>query len=167
MTILIAILVAAGAQPVKNVIFFLGDGMGPTAVTAGRIYKAHENGKLSFESFEHTARIKTFSNDAQTTDSAPSMGAYMTGIKANNDVLSMTPDTQADMNLCNASNGSAVPTLLELAIARGKGTGFVTTTEATHATPAATYAHICHRDLAYRIARSTATASAARTSSTW
>jgi alkaline phosphatase len=152
MNLLLAILVAAGALPAKNVIFFLGDGMGPTAVTAGRIYKAHESGKLSFESFEHTARIKTFSNDAQTTDSAPSMGAYMTGVKANNDVISMSTDTQADMSLCNATNGSPVATLIELAIAKGKGTGFVTTTEATHATPAATFAHICHRDLAYRIA---------------
>ena len=28
----------------------------------------------------------------------------------------------------------------------GWGTGVVTTTRITHATPASTYAHICHRD---------------------
>jgi len=33
-----------------------------------------------------------------------------------------------------------------LAKARGWGTGVVTTTRITHATPASTYAHICHRD---------------------
>jgi alkaline phosphatase len=39
-----------------------------------------------------------------------------------------------------------VPTLLEQMKAAGYGTGVVTTTRITHATPAATYAHICHRD---------------------
>lgn len=147
---LIALLLAA--QPAKNVIVFIGDGMGPTAVTAGRIYKGGEASRLSFESFPHTARLKTFSNNAQTTDSAPSMAAYMTGVKMNNDVISMSPDTIADVTMCNSTNGHAVPTVLEMAKAKQKATGVVTTTEATHATPAATYAHICHRDLAYDIA---------------
>jgi len=34
-----------------------------------------------------TGFVKTFSNDAQVTDSAPSMSAYMTGVKMNNDVI--------------------------------------------------------------------------------
>ena len=146
--------VASAAGEAKNVIFFLGDGLGPTVVTAARIYKYGEAGKLTLESFDRTARIKTFSNDAQTTDSAPSMSAYMTGVKMNNEVLSMTSSTLADKTKCvfDGSNGSKVKTLLELAKAKGLGVGAVTTTELTHATPAATYAHICHRDLAYDIA---------------
>ena len=36
-------------------------------------------------------------------------------------------------------------TLLELAKAAGRSTRVVTTTRITHATPVATYAHICHR----------------------
>ena len=36
--------------------------------------------------------------------------------------------------------------MLELAKARGKAVGSITTTRITHATPAATYAHVCHRD---------------------
>ena len=36
--------------------------------------------------------------------------------------------------------------MLELAKAQGMGTGLVTTTRITHATPATTYAHVCHRD---------------------
>ena len=56
-------------EKAKNIIFFLGDGMGPTTVTAARIYKYKEEGQLNFEKFERTARIKTYSNDAQTTDS--------------------------------------------------------------------------------------------------
>ena len=154
---------AFAAGEAKNVIFFLGDGMGPTTVTAARIFKYKEEGALNFEQLQRTARIKTYSNDAQTTDSAPSMSAYMTGVKMNNDVLSMSTDTKAvapgkdvngnlGVNNCVAGNGQPVPTILELAKAKGKATGSITTTELTHATPAATYSHICHRDAQYAIA---------------
>ena len=75
----------------------------------------------------------------------------MTGVKSNNGVISMDADaTQEDD--CADSSGSAVTTLLELAKAKGMGTGVVTSTRVTHATPAATYAHICNRDLEYDIA---------------
>lgn len=151
------------AAPAKNVIFFLGDGMGPTTLTAARIYKYGEEGNLQMQNLPYTARLKTYSNDAQTTDSAPSMAAYMTGVKMNNEVISMSADTTAvapgkdsngnkTVNNCTTGNGTAATTLLELAKAQGKGTGSVTTTELTHATPAATFAHICHRDTQYEIA---------------
>ncbi|KVX56689.1 alkaline phosphatase [Burkholderia cepacia] len=154
---------AQAAGQAKNVIFFLGDGMGPTTATASRIYKVGESGQLTMEKLARTARIKTFSNDAQTTDSAPSMAAYMTGVKMNNEVLSMSSDTRAvapgsdangnkTVNNCAPGNGQPVATLLELAKARGKAVGAITTTELTHATPAATYSHICHRDAQYDIA---------------
>ena len=147
----------------KNVIFFLGDGMGMTTLTAARIYAVGEDGELTIDTLPETAFVKTFSNDSQVTDSAPSMSAYMTGVKMNNEVLSMSSDTVAVdpladangnklANNCGAKNGSAVPTLLEQAKAKGWATGVVTTTRITHATPAATYAHICHRDLENDIA---------------
>lgn len=135
----------------KNVIFFLGDGMGPTTVTATRIYRYGEDGMLKMEQLRRTARIKTYSQNAQTTDSAPSMSAYMTGYKMDNDVISMSPSTKLAAT-CEAGNGTSVPTLLELAKAAGKSVGAVTTTELTHATPAATYSHICNRNLPRLIA---------------
>jgi len=152
---------AFAAGEAKNVIFFLGDGMGPTTVTAARIYKYKEEGELNMEKLDgktHTARVKTFSNDAQTTDSAPSMSAYMTGVKMNNEVLSMSTDTKtvkptgADSNCPATGNGTPVDTILEIAKAKGKAVGAVTTTRVTHATPAATYSHICHRDAENNIA---------------
>ncbi|MBV1776722.1 alkaline phosphatase [Burkholderiaceae bacterium DAT-1] len=155
---------AYAAGEAKNVIFFLGDGMGPTTITASRIFKYGEDGSLTMDKFERTARIKTYSRDAQTTDSAPSMAAYMTGVKMNNEVLSMSAETIAKapskdangnktINNCPATgNGTSVPTLLELAKAKGKAVGSITTTELTHATPAATYSHICHRDAQWSIA---------------
>lgn len=172
-----AILAALSAVPVpghanntaKNVVFFLGDGMGPVTTTAARIYKYKEEGSLAMDTMPYAARVKTFSLDAQTTDSAPSMAAYMTGVKQRNEVVSMDGNTYAQayrpgadsgtgvasaVNKCPASgNGAAVPTLLELAIAQGRATGAVTTARLTHATPAATYAHVCHRDAEYDISR--------------
>lgn len=153
---------AAPAAPARNIIFFLGDGMGPTTITAARIYKYGEAGLLNFEKMERVARIKTYSNDAQTTDSAPSMGAYMTGIKINNEVIAMQDakaispakdqNGNASIDRCVAGNGRALPTILELAKAHGKAVGAITTTEMTHATPASTFAHACHRDTVYAIA---------------
>ena len=135
----------------KNVLFFLGDGMGITTLTASRIYAYGEDGNLTIDTLPETAFLKTYSHDSQVTDSAPSMAAYMTGVKSNNGVISMDSDAtqQAD---CSTSPGKAVTTLLELAKAAGMGTGVVTTTRVTHATPAATYAHICNRDLENDIA---------------
>lgn len=153
----------AQASDAKNVILFIGDGMGPTVLTATRLYKVGEEGNLEIMKLARSARIKTFSNDAQTTDSAPSMAAYTTGVKMNNEVIAMSSDTKAvapskdvngnkGINNCTSDNGKPVPSILELAKAAGKSTGAVTTTELTHATPAATYSHICHRDAAYAIA---------------
>ncbi|WP_341676562.1 alkaline phosphatase [Niveibacterium sp. SC-1] len=162
--------VAQAAGEAKNVIFFLGDGMGPVTVTAARIYKGEkqlaaqpgslvsaERATLTMQSLRYAARIKTFSNDGQTTDSAPSMSAYMTGVKANNEVISMSSDTLAykadgsqfingENTTCVAGNGTAAATLLELSKAKGRAVGAISTTRVGHATPAATYAHICNRN---------------------
>ncbi|WP_426104216.1 alkaline phosphatase [Massilia sp. TSP1-1-2] len=153
---------ACAAPAAKNILFFLGDGMGPTTITAARIFKYKEEGFLNMERLERSARIKTYSNDAQTTDSAPSMGAYMTGIKINNDVISMAhakpiaarkdANGNAGIDDCGAGNGQAATTILELAKAHGKAVGSITTTELTHATPASTFAHICQRNASYSIA---------------
>jgi alkaline phosphatase len=87
----------------------------------------------------------------------------MTGVKINNDVISMGDATpvapgkdangNASVDRCGANNGSTPATILELAKARGKAVGAITTTELTHATPASTYAHVCNRNMAYTIAQ--------------
>jgi alkaline phosphatase len=147
----------------KNVIFFLGDGMGLTTMTAARIYAVGEDGELTMDTLPETAFVKTFSKDSQVTDSAPSMAAYMTGVKSNNEVLAMSADTVAIdpiadangnklANNCGSNNGKAATTLLELAKAKGRSAGVVSTARVTHATPAATYSHVCHRDLENDIA---------------
>jgi len=78
-------------------------------------------------------------------------------VKMNNEVISMSANTSAfnsttpyvsgsDSTCPTSGNGTAVTTLLELSKTAGKAVGAVTTTRVTHATPAATYSHICHRD---------------------
>ena len=47
---------------------------------------------------------------------------------------------------CAATNGKPAQTLLELSKAKGRAVGAVSTTRVGHATPAATYAHICNRN---------------------
>ncbi|MFC5461189.1 alkaline phosphatase [Massilia niabensis] len=145
----------------KNIIFFLGDGMGINTLTAARIYHAGEDGELTIDTLPESAFVKTFSNDAQVTDSAASMSAYMTGVKQNNNVISMSTETRAispaaDANgnrlVSRCENGKPVPTLAELAKARGMAAGVVTNTNVTDATPAATYAHACTRRLETDIA---------------
>ena len=161
---------AHAAGEAKNVIFFLGDGMGPVTVTAARIYKGEkqlaekagslassERATLTMQSLPYASRIKTFSRDGQTTDSAPSMAAYMTGVKMNNEVISMSAETMAyaangqqyingEDTTCPAGNGQPAQTLLELSKAKGRAVGAISTTRVGHATPAATYAHICNRN---------------------
>ncbi|MGF6183123.1 alkaline phosphatase [Massilia sp. UYP32] len=150
-------------QRAKNVIFFLGDGMGINTLTAARIFAAGEDGELAIDRLPESAFVKTFSNDAQVTDSAASMAAYMTGVKQNNNVVSMSFGTRAiapgkDANgnalVSRCENGTAAVTLLELAKRRGMAVGVVTNTSVTDATPASTYAHACHRKLETDIAAS-------------
>mgnify|MGYP001821558917 FL=1 len=54
--------------------------------------------------------------------------------------------SQAQRKNCASSTEHHLPSALELAESIGKSTGVVTTTRLTHATPAATYAHVPERD---------------------
>ena len=145
----------------KNIIFFLGDGMGMNTLTAARIYAVGEDGELTLDTLPESAFVKTYSNDAQTTDSAASMTAYMTGQKVNNGVVSMSADTASlapgkdasgNATVSRCTGGRSAVTLAELAKARGMAVGVVTTTRVTDATPAAVYAHACHRGMETDIA---------------
>lgn len=145
----------------RNIIFFLGDGMGINTLTAARIYAVGEDGELTLDTLPESAFVKTFANDAQVTDSAAAMSAYMTGVKTNFGVISMAPGTlaiapAADANgnklLGRCAAGAPAVTLAELAKQAGRSAGIVSTARITDATPGATYAHVCHRGLETDIA---------------
>ncbi|MDQ6433100.1 alkaline phosphatase [Mesorhizobium sp. LHD-90] len=134
----------------KNVILVVGDGMGFSTVTATRIFEGQQRGVdgesniLSWEGFPYLAASKTYSADAQITDSAPSAVAMTTGVKTINDVMGL--DHTAKLDSCEDQKTKHVTTLWEMAETLGMSTGAITTARLTHATPGATYAHIANRD---------------------
>ena len=134
----------------KNVILIVGDGMGFSTVTAARIFEGQRRGVdgesnvLSWEAFPYLAASKTYSSDAQITDSAPSAVAMTAGVKTINDTMGI--DHRSRLNSCADQKNNRVTTLWQLAESIGMSTGAVTTARLTHATPGATYSHIANRD---------------------
>lgn len=134
----------------RNVILFIGDGMGVSTLTAARILAGQQNGMpgeegyLSFEQFPYTSLVKTYNVDAQTPDSAGTMTAIVSGIKTDAGVIGVDEDVvRGD---CSTLAGNEVITALELAEIKGMATGIVSTARITHATPAATYAKSADRN---------------------
>lgn len=132
-------------NPAKNVILFIGDGMGISTITAARIFDGQSRGGtgeenvLSFERFPHVALIKTYSVDAQVADSASTASAMNTGVKTKFMAVSTWGDQPtAD---CFGPEKNFPKTIAETAESLGLSTGIVTTDKVTYATPAAVYAH--------------------------
>ena len=132
----------------KNAIFFIGDGMGPAQMTAGRLYKGGSFYKMNYEKFEYTGYSKTYSSDNYTTDSAAGATALAAGVKSYNGSISMSdPKWEKD------NQAKELQTLADLAKAQGKSVGIITTTRITHATPACYFAHVLNRDSESEIAQ--------------
>lgn len=138
--------------PAKNVILFVGDGMGVSTVTAARILQGQlakrdgEGNFLSFERFPYLAMSKTYSANQQTADSAPTMTAMVTGAKTNDGVLAVGQEIAKSHPDAASVHAHRLTTILEQAEKQGLATGIVSTARITHATPAATYAHTSMRD---------------------
>lgn len=136
----------SGERPAKNVILFIGDGMGISTVTAARILEGQRRGepgeenRLAFESLPHVALSKTYSTDAQVSDSAATITAIVSGVKTKTGVLGV--DERIRRGDETSVDASRVITILEEAEKRGLATGIVSTASITHATPAGCYAHV-------------------------
>ncbi|WIY60364.1 alkaline phosphatase [Bacillus arachidis] len=124
----------ASDTKIKNVIVLIGDGMGPSYMTAHRYMK--DNPKtFEMESTEFDKHLvgtqKTYPEDEHQniTDSASAATAMSAGVKTYNAAIAVDNDK------------AEVKTVLEQAKAQGKSTGLVATSEITHATPAAFGAH--------------------------
>uniref|UniRef100_A0A182WCW2 Alkaline phosphatase n=1 Tax=Anopheles minimus TaxID=112268 RepID=A0A182WCW2_9DIPT len=131
----------------KNIIIFVGDGMGIASLSTGRIFKGQRAGRsgeeeqLSFDNFPNTGMSKTYNTDRQVPDSAGTATAMFSGIKTKYGVLGVDY-TITETNL----EAAKVSSFMDWAQAEGKRTGIVTTTRVTHATPAACYAHTINRN---------------------
>ena len=133
----------------KNVILFVGDGMGITTSTAARILDGQFKGQNGEENFlawgvmPFVGLSKTYNVDAQTADSAGTMTAMMTGIKTDAGVIGVDEDVVRSQ--CLSQAGNELIGALELAEIAGMSTGIVSTARITHATPAAAYAKSVER----------------------
>ncbi|MFJ3959133.1 alkaline phosphatase [Arthrobacter sp. NPDC090010] len=130
----------------RNVIFFLGDGMGQGAITGARILskgitEGKYNGLLEMDQMEARGIISTSGSDSIATDSANSMHAYMTGHKSAVNALGVYEGNDPDPD-----KHPRVETMAELLKrSRNMAIGVVTTAEIQDATPAAVMAHTRRR----------------------
>ncbi|WMS94463.1 alkaline phosphatase [Pseudoalteromonas sp. HL-AS2] len=134
----------------KNIILFVGDGMGISTITAARILAGQLEGEmgeehqLSFETMPYSGFVKTYNVDAQTPDSAGTMTAMASGVKTDVGVIGI--DEAVERGNCVSGKGHELVTSLELAEIAGKATGIISTARITHATPAAMYAKSADRN---------------------
>jgi len=124
----------------KNIILFIGDGMGPNQVALARFSVGGANHRLSFENFPVTGIVLNHSAQNLYTDSAASATTWAAGVKTKNGYLSVDSDNKF------------LPTIPELLSTKGYLTGLVATSSITHAPPAAFYAHINSRSKHKKIA---------------
>lgn len=122
----------------KNIILLIEDGMGVTQISS--LY-AFEDKMASFDRFKHIGFIKTASSNSRITDSAAGATAFASGVKTYNAAIGVDKDT------------ASVETIVEILGKDGWKTGLVATSSITHATPAAFYAHVAHRNMEEEIAK--------------
>ena len=126
----------------KNVIFFLGDGMGDSEITIARNYALGAAGRfagidalpLTGESTTWSLQESDPSKPNYVTDSAAAGTAWATGHKTSNGRVSTSAASDQDLK-----------TILEIAKERGFATGNVSTAEITDATPAVLDSHVAAR----------------------
>lgn len=121
---------SSAASPLaKNVVFFVGDGMGNAARDAIRLSLVGEKGELAMDNLPYVGLFHSSSTTA-VTDSAAAATAFASGVKTYNGAIGMD------------ANKKSVKTIMEYAKEAGKATGVVTTSQVTDATGAAFGAHV-------------------------
>ena len=127
-------------EQAKNVILFIGDGMGDSEITSARNYLYGANGRLpGVDAMDYTGSYTHWALDPKNgkpsyvTDSAASGTGWATGTKTYNGGVSVGLD------------GTPKANLLEMAKAKGLKTGNVSTAEIQDATPAVMGSHALNR----------------------
>ncbi|MDP3352373.1 MAG: alkaline phosphatase [Flavobacteriaceae bacterium] len=125
------------AKKPTNVILMIGDGMGTTQIYAGM---TANKGNLFLNNFLHSGFVQTYSSEDYVTDSAAGATSMACGIKTYNAAIGVD------------INKKPVKTILEKSVEKNLGTGLVSTSAITHATPASFIAHQPHRNMYEEIA---------------
>src|SRR6478735_558894 len=119
-TVGLAVSAAAAAVDIskpKNIILFIGDGMGDSEVTSGRYYAKGATGRLNMDALPFRGDVTTYNVGPAAAPPYPP----------------------------NSVPGKNYETYMEIAKQRGLSTGNVSTAEITDATPAGPSAHISQR----------------------
>ncbi|KAI0978700.1 hypothetical protein GJ496_001565 [Pomphorhynchus laevis] len=139
-------------KPAKNAILLIGDGMGVSTTSAGRIYAGQlkhvlgESYSSALDKLPFTGLSKTYNIDRQTPDSAATATAYLCGVKSRSGTIGVNGFCKrSDYSCCHKSE-YFVSSILAAAKQAGKSTGIVTSTRITHASPASAFAHCPNRD---------------------
>ena len=117
-------LLLAPVAEAKNVVFFLGDGMGISTITAARIFAGQTRGAdgeefdLAFDHFDNVALIKTYNTDAQVPDSAGTITAIMSGQKTRMGVVGVAANVARDD--CAAALANPSRSILNYSISKSK-----------------------------------------------
>jgi len=126
----------------KYIFFFIGDGFGVGALTYGENMAREKGDTLCFSQFPVTGLVTTHSANNLVTCSAAAATALACGMKTNNYMLGMAPDS--------------VQMLLPISkIVHNQGyqVGMATSVSIDHATPAGFYAHSVSRTNYYQVAK--------------
>ncbi|NWW10707.1 PPBI1 phosphatase, partial [Oreocharis arfaki] len=170
----LALALQPAAQRAKNIILFMGDGMGLSTVSAARIYKGQLSGGsgeesiLAMETFPHMALAKV-------SGAVPGGTLLLPLLETPRDLSCFqtytidrqVPDSAgtgtaylcgvkanaktlglsgaAVYGKCRTTFGNEVDSILHRARLAGKSVGIVTTTRVQHASPGAAYAHSASR----------------------
>ena len=124
----------------KNIIFFVGDGMGPAQRELIRLTSVGPKGQIAMNDMPYSGLAITNSTSL-VTDSAAGATAMATGEKTNNGSAGVDAD------------GKKAESVLEMAKKARKATGIVSTSEVTDATGAGFGAHVESRDNMGEIAK--------------
>ena len=114
----------------KNIILLIADGMSLSQVTSYRLLKGGPDARLSMDKFPVSGIVLTHSADAIVTDSASSATAFSTGQKTNNGALGLDQNKEVLENLTEKIHD------------HGFVSSLISTSEITHATPAAFASHV-------------------------
>ena len=124
-----------------KVVLIIGDGMDQQQITIARDYLAGYAGRLTLDTMpvRSNVQIQTVAEENPSmpeyvADSANTATSMATGIVTSAGRIGTTAGTDLD-----------VPTIMEIAAAAGFGTGIVTTSSVTDATPASFVAHVAYR----------------------
>ena len=155
----------------KNLILFIGDGMGTAYRDAARIVSRSANGHLrqgfydellQMDQMPVSGMVMTHAWDRVVPDSANTAAAWATGNKTIDGALNVFPDNndhrfrsrEIQQTKQYALDNPRVESLWQyLKRLHGYRTGIVTTADVTDATPAAEGSHTITRILGYDIAR--------------